>query len=308
MQSLILSLLISLQVFAADVPKTTDSKDASVPELMIEIRNRIKRFKWDNSVFSHTDWKQQGITVYGRPLIYWTCGDSKNQNTTLVLSAVHGDEVTPVYFGFRLIEWIKARPEVCKDSFIVVAPIVNPDGFLRYTNGTRTNYNKVDLNRNFNTPDWDKDALKNWKTKYNSQQRYFPGHQPETEPETRFQKWLIAEFKPTKILSVHAPLDSLDYDGPNDVTKFDKEYVDSANALRKTLSEDTSSGMKLSSFGTYPGSLGNYAGKILGIPTLTIELPTANSQLAGAYFGMLESSFKNFLQYNLKIAPKITQQ
>src|SRR5690606_41921411 len=67
---------------------------------------------------------------------------------------VHGDEVTPVYFGFRVVEWLKARPEICEKAFVVVAPIINPDGFLRYTSGTRTNYNKVDLNRNFDTPEW----------------------------------------------------------------------------------------------------------------------------------------------------------
>lgn len=300
--TLLLSILFTFQLFAIETTKTV-----SVGEMMAEIRNRVKRWNWDNSIFSHVEWKQQGTTVYGRPLVYWTCGESKNQNSTLVLSNVHGDEVTPVYFGFRLIEWIKARPEMCKDSFVIIAPMVNPDGFLRYTNGTRTNYNKVDLNRNFNTPDWEKNALKNWKTKYSSQQRYFPGHTPESEPEVLFQKWLITEFKPTKILSVHSPLDSMDYDGPSDAAKFDKEYVDSVGELRKAL-ENSSTEMKVTSFNIYPGSLGNYAGKILGIPTLTIELPSSNPQLAGKYFGMLEGSLKSFFQHNLKNAPKITQQ
>lgn len=299
----VLVLLMSLNSFS------DNTKPSSIPSLIQDIKARITKYNWDMSVFSQEDWKQQGQSVFGRPLIYWTCGDPKNTNSSLILSAVHGDEVTPVYFGFRVVEWIKAHPQFCKDSFVVVAPIVNPDGFLRYTTGTRTNYNKVDLNRNFNTPDWKDEALKQWRGKFGKQQRYFPGETPESEPETIFQKWLITEFKPNKILSVHAPLNVLDYDGPlGDSSKlYSEEYVKSCEELRKSM-VSSSSGLRVFAFGTFPGSLGNYAGKVLGIPTFTVELPTANSGLAANYFGLMETGVKTFLQHNLKDVPRVTQQ
>ena len=285
-----------------------ENKSISISDMMTEIKKRSEKFNWDTTIFTPDDWKQQGNSVYGRPLIYWTCGDPKSTNSSLVLSAVHGDEITPVYFGFRFVEWMKSHPQFCKDSFVVVAPIVNPDGFLRYTTGTRTNYNKVDLNRNFNTPDWSGEALKQWNTKFGKQQRYFPGHTAESEPETIFQKWLISEFKPNKILSVHAPLNVLDYDGPlgDSSQKFSEDYVKSCEELRKSMA--ASSTIRVFAFGTFPGSLGNYAGKVLGIPTFTVELPTANHTLAGSYFANMENGLKAFLQQSLRDVPRITKQ
>ena len=286
-------------------------KKVSVEEMMDEIRKRIssKRWNWDLSFFGKTGWKEKGVTVYGRPLIYWTCGNPKSENVSLVLASVHGDEITPVYFGFRLVEWIKARPEVCENSFIVVAPIVNPDGFLRYTSGTRTNYNKVDLNRNFDTPEWSEKALKIWKSKYGSQRRYFPGDKAASEPEIVFQKWLIDEYKPAKILSVHAPLNHLDFDGPINgpeseaAKKFTKAYVESCDLLREQMSK-SATGLNFYAYGTFPGSLGNYAGRHKGIPTITVELPTIDAKMAPVYFGQMEKGLGVFLNYEIQDRPR----
>ena len=244
-----------------------------------------------------------GKSVNGLPLIYWSCGDEKSGNRSLILSAVHGDEVTPVFFGFRLVEWLKANPQVCKDNFIVVAPIVNPDGFLRYTAGTRTNYNKVDLNRNFPTPDWDKDAMTRWKQtaiKGQPQRRYFPGEKSGSEPEIHFQLKLIDEFRPTKIMSVHAPLHFFDLDGPDvdQVKVFAKNYVQAVEAMKQEMKKTTLL-LRFQTYGIFPGSLGNYAGKFRGIPTITAELPSSNPVLAAEYFGNLIESTKSFMLYDI---------
>lgn len=286
-------------------------KKISIEEMIDEIRNRItsKKWNWDLSFFVKTGWKEQGVTVYGRPLIYWTCGNPKSENSSLVLASVHGDEITPVYFGFRLVEWLKARPELCEKSFIVVAPIVNPDGFLRYTSGTRTNYNKVDLNRNFDTPEWNEKALSIWKNKYGSQRRYFPGDKAASEPEVIFQKWLIDEFKPAKILSVHAPLNHLDFDGPASgpeseaAKKFTKTYIESCDLLREQMSK-SATGLNFYAYGTFPGSLGNYAGRHKGIPTITVELPTIDYRMAPVYFGQMEKGLGVFLNYEIQDRPR----
>lgn len=280
-------------------------KKETVGELMSQLRDRIqsREFRWDLSLFHDRDWKERGHSVNGLPLIYWTCGNTKALNRSLILSAVHGDEVTPVFFGFRLVEWLKANPQLCKDNLVVVAPIVNPDGFLRYRAGTRTNYNKVDLNRNFETPDWAAEAHKRWKQTAKGgqapQRRYYPGDKAGSEPEIKFQEWLIEEFQPTKILSVHAPLDFLEVDGPdmNQMKVFAQSYIESIESMKKEMTRATKL-LRFQVYGTFPGSLGNYAGKQKGIPTITTELPTANPHMAAEYFGNLEESTRVFIDYD----------
>lgn len=281
------------------------SSVASVSELMDKLIKRVQKrqFDWDISLFVKEGWKTRGQTVNNLPLIYWSCGDKKAINRSLILSAVHGDEVTPVYFGFRLVEWLKARPEVCKDKFIVVAPIVNPDGFLRYRRGTRTNYNKVDLNRNFNTPDWLPLAHKKWRSRLingKPQRRYYPGDTPDSEPEIHFQKWLIDEFHPTKVMSVHAPLRLLDFDGPTTELNriFSEEYISSVEAMKIEL-KASSKFLRYQAYGSFPGSLGNYAGRQKGIPTVTLELPSTRASKAPYYFGMVEKSTRVFIDFDL---------
>jgi protein MpaA len=295
-------------VAVAGTPAATPAvDDVMISKFLKEIRTttQARKYKWDTSIFSEQGWKAKGLSVDKRPLIYFTCGDPNAENSTLILSSVHGDEVTPVYFGFRAVEWLKARPQLCEGRFIVIAPMVNPDGVLRSSKGLRTNSNKVDLNRNFDTPDWDKDALRVWKTQY-KQRRYYPGDKAASEPETHFQKWLISEFKPTKILSVHAPLDMLDYDGPKRNDVKDEAYVNSCEALKAAVM-DAAKSLRYHAYGIFPGSLGNYAGKQRGIPTFTIELSSAEAGMAAQYFGDMESGLELLVkqsvgQNNLKVS------
>jgi len=66
----------------------------------------------------------------------------------------------------------------------------------------------------------------------------------------------IESYKPDVIVSVHAPYHLLDYDGPPEAPEQIGE-------------------LHLHLLGVYPGSLGNYAGINLGIPVVTMELPSA---------------------------------
>jgi len=296
-------LVFASVTFAAEKEKTeAKSQSKTVSQLMADLIKTIKtrNYHWDLTVFNEEGWQTKGYSVQGYPLVYYTCGNHDAKNSSLILSTVHGDEVTPVYFGFRLVEWLKARKKLCESNFIVVAPMVNPDGFMRYTRGTRTNFNKVDLNRNFDTPDWEKKALAIWKSKYKSR-RYYPGDKSNSEPEVGFQKWLIDEFSPSKILSIHAPLDFLDYDGPQngEMAEFTKSYVEACEELKAHVQKAAKS-LKFYAYGVFPGSLGNYAGKQRGIPTFTVELPTVKWELAGKYFSDLEESTELFIRQELK--------
>lgn len=253
----------------------------------------IKKLGWKFSACEGVEWKLWDITsVEGRPLVYTEFGTPNSANTTLVMTMVHGDEITPLYVGLKLVGWLKANMGKLQDARIVIVPLVNPDSFLR-AKRTRVNARGVDVNRNFPTSDWRSRALQAWRKKFKSAPRRFPGKEPGSEPETVFQQELISRFAPSKILSIHAPLNFMDYDGPTPLSldKFPKDYVHECLKLRQRL--------KAVSGGFFPGSLGNYAGRELGIPTLTLELPTADPAQAQKYFERFLTGVRTMIEYRV---------
>lgn len=169
----------------------------------------------------------------------------------LLIGGIHGDEHTASSIVFKWMEVLqKNRPQEFQWK---VAPIVNPDGLM---GRKRVNARGVDLNRNFPTPDWDKEARAYWEKKTKSDPRRFPGNAPISEPESRWVFDTIKSYKPHVIISVHAPFGVLDLDGPAKPPRRFGRLV-------------------YNRVGVYPGSLGNYSGMHQEIPVLTIELPHA---------------------------------
>ncbi len=262
--------------------------------------------EWCEAVFQETrqiGWKLShcpkiepkvlGHSVEGRPLLVWVFGEEHAKNTTLVFSMVHPDEINPLYLGLKLLEWFEITPiEKRPKGRVVVAPLVNPDAFFGEPK-TRTNSRGVDLNRNLPTADWKANALLAWRNQYRSNPRRFPGKEANSEPETVFQAHLIEEFKPQKILSIHAPLGYLDYDGPNTLalSRFSKQTVQRSLQLKKKLNAISG--------GFFPGSLGNYAGQERGLPTITLELPTAKPELAKAYWVDFRSKMNTLFSFEV---------
>lgn len=258
-----------------------------------DIDKQMEAFKWGISACkAGVTYKIGGKSVRARPLIYAEFGNPKSSNRTLILSMVHGDEITPLYLALQVLELLaKDYPEK-SDFRVIVAPLVNPDSFFRKPR-TRVNANGVDVNRNFATEDWEAKALTAWKGRFKSNPRRFPGQRPDSEPETMFQKHLIDQYKPDKIISIHAPLNVMDYDGPNQLTLagFPKEYSEQINKLKTKI------GAK--STGYFPGSLGNYAGNNRAIPTFTLELPSSNPKLAETYWKKFQSGIKAVIEHPL---------
>ena len=273
----------------------SDLKKAEINKLCYKIKELFKEFNWKIDPCVDTNWEIGGYSVKGNPLIYATYGNPKSKNISLILSAVHADEITPLYIGFMLNHWLSQNIQKEKDAFVVLAPLLNPDGHFRSFK-TRTNARKVDCNRNFNTKDWHNNALRIWKTEFKSAKRRYPGPFPASEPETIFQQELIKKYLPQKILSVHAPLSFLDYDGPNGLdrltlSRFPREYVEKCLDLKKMV--------KATPGGYFPGSLGNYAGQERGIPTFTLELPTANRKKAEEYWSVFSQGIKTVIFYRV---------
>lgn len=173
----------------------------------------------------------------------------------LIIGGTHGDELTSVSVTFRWIEKLNTFHSGLFHWHII--PSMNPDGLLPRS-AQRTNHNGVDLNRNMPSDDWEQNALDYWHTKGGKNPRKFPGDQANSEPETR---WLVDEielFKPDAIIAVHAPYGVVDFDALQ------------LNTAPKSLGK-----LHLNLLGTYPGSLGNYAGINRNIPVITLELPHA---------------------------------
>lgn len=178
----------------------------------------------------------------------------KSLGRVLLLGGIHGDEYSSVSIIFK---WMDILNQYHSGLFHWhVAPLVNPDGLLR-PNSQRMNANDVDLNRNFPTENWATESAKYWSNTGKKPRRY-PGPSAASEPETRWVMEQIEQFKPDVIVQVHAPYGIVDFDGP-------EEPPQQLGQLRLRL------------LGTYPGSLGNYGGKLHNIPVVTIELPSAGA-------------------------------
>jgi protein MpaA len=263
-----------------------------------DVQNSINAFKWGIEACKDIDWKISGSSVEGRPLVYAEFGKEDAPNVTLIFTAVHGDEITPLYLGIQIAHWVKEHEAELQNSRVVIAPLVNPDGFFHKPR-KRTNANGVDVNRNFATKDWSASALRSWKIKFRSDPRRYPGIEPRSEPETVFQEELIKKIRPQKILSIHSPLNHLDYDGPSQLSlnRFSEDYVQECMKLRARMRATTT--------GFFPGSLGNFAGQELGIPTLTLELPTADARKADAYWKKFREGIKLMIEFTVPPDPSL---
>ncbi len=281
-------------VLPATGASPTVDYSAKIPELCAQLDHSIKKYRWNLKTCEGIRWKSDRLSEEGRPLIYAEFGDPASANKTLVLSMVHPDEITPLYLGFKLAHYFREREGELKDAHLIIAPFVNPDGHFRKV-PIRMNARGVDLNRNFDTPLWREEALRTWNTKLKKNPRRFPGNEPSSESETKFQEELLARFKPTKVLSVHAPLNVTDYDGPSSLTldRFPREYVRACYRLRGQL--------RAKHTGFFPGSLGNYAGIEMGIPTITLELPSADPRQAERFWKKFRPGIHSMVKF--KISP-----
>ena len=174
----------------------------------------------------------------------------------LVVGAIHGDEPSSAAVA---LHWIGLALDAPIDTPQTVhwrfVPVLNPDGVLAQP-PRRVNANGVDLNRNFPTPNWDRDADAYWQRRTGKDPRRWPGPKPLSEPESQFLQQQMESFKPDLIVSIHAPYGVLDFDGPSvPPSRLGRLYLDQ--------------------LGIFPGSLGNYGGVHKGVPVVTIELPNA---------------------------------
>ena len=189
----------------------------------------------------------QGRTLYARDVM---APDPKIR--VLVVGAMHGDELSSASVALHWIQLALQTPSNAHWRFI---PALNPDGLMARP-AKRVNARGVDLNRNFPTPNWTRDAKIYWEQRTQKDPRRWPGPKPLSEPESKFFHEEMERFQPDLIVSIHAPYGVLDFDGPPvPPARLGRLYLDQV--------------------GIFPGSLGNYGGVHKGMPVVTIELPSA---------------------------------
>lgn len=165
----------------------------------------------------------------------------------LVVGVFHGDEPQGNYLINNYLSHRK-KP-------LLFIPCLNPDGMV---NNTRTNSNGVDLNRNFPTKNWGQNEGEN-ATCDDESTAYYGGTAPASELETQFLVKIIEEYKPTLILTLHAPYKVVNYDGP-------------ALSVAEKISKIINYPVEASIGYPTPGSFGTYCGVERNIPVITLEL------------------------------------
>lgn len=202
-----------------------------------------------------------GQSVEGRPITRLRIGDGAY--VILIMASIHGNETAGTPLVKRLAEEVRKCPELVAGKTLIVLPLVNPDG-----DAVRIRYNArgVDLNRNFPAENRENSS------------RY--GLQALSEPEAVAVFRTLEDFPPQHIVTLHEPLQCVDYDGP---AKQLAEAISAAGPL------------PVKKLGSRPGSLGSFAGLTLKIPTVTLELPpnaaTQSNELLWRFYGeaLLES-------------------
>ena len=275
---------------------------------MVEYCQKIDRkflhWGWGLSGCRDFGWEHVRDSVEGDPLMWTVFGDEsahkkKHKNMTFIMCGVHGDEITPIKFCFDIMHYLNRHyiDSEFKESLVVVFPIANPDSFFT-SRPSRTNARGVDINRNFPTKDWSEKALSVWKTRYRSDPRRYPGPKALSEPETLTQVNMIHRYQPDKIISVHAPLTILDYDGPVEVNNAHGDIGASAGQLLTQMSQKAS-GYEIRNYPFFPGSLGNYAGHERKIPTYTLELPSSDNRKHKEYWKRFKKAIHLAITHDL---------
>lgn len=205
----------------------------------------------------HSDYEaiELGRSVEDRPITLHVFGGGAGSRPTLIFAAIHGNERNTKPLADRLIQHLLANPADRRGRPVAVMPIANPDGWARRT---RTNLNRIDLNRNF--------PAANWRVQ-REQRGYYGGAEAASEPESRALMGAVRALRPARIVAIH------NISGGRECNNFDGPGEPLAELMRghngypvlPTIGYPT------------PGSFGSWAGVDAGIAVITLELPRGAS-------------------------------
>lgn len=273
---------LALDATPGSLPSTTDK--ASVEQFCQAFSKKLRSVNYQDCLALDLLPSQVYQSVQNRPLVYREITPNESQapkGKILFVGGIHGDEYSAISLGYLWLQSLLKHPDDNRYQWLFL-PLTNPDGLFS-SPAQRQSASGVDLNRNFPSPDWDTNAIKYWKKYSSSNPRRYPGPFAESEPETKWIVNFIKRYRPDVIISLHAPFGLLDYDGP------DYGRPDQIGHLR------------LRQLGTYPGSLGRYAGEFLNIPVLTIELENAGKLPSEKQNFQMWQDFERWVDEKLKV-------
>lgn len=184
-----------------------------------------------------------GKSVSGRPITAGIYGRGKKR--VIVFGGIHGNESDSSIVAKALMGSLSQ--ELLEQLTIIIVPDVNPDGLFA---NTRVNARGVDINRNFPSTSWSRDYPDDGQ---------FPGLAPASEPETKAVISLLEKSPPDYIITLHAALGCVNWDGPGE--PFARVIANvNGYPLCPYLGYET------------PGSLGTLMGVDKKLPVVTIEL------------------------------------
>lgn len=221
-----------------------------------------------------------GYSVRGRAITatYFGIGPKK----ILLLGTMHGNESNTGAMLTSYITYLRSNQNLIgSDRTIIILPYASPDG--RAT-GNRFNANNVDLNRNFDLPDWQQVSY--W------QNRTYPnggGSTPFSEPESRAIRDLVLSESPVLSISYHSNANLVIGDGI--AQNFGDWYANLTGYKRSQSSGEESDTSALGYIIT--GTYEEWVTKKRGVPTLVIEFI---SQTANEYARNLPA-LKGLLNY-----------
>lgn len=164
----------------------------------------------------------------------------------LFIGVTHGEEPQGKLLIENFINEIQTNNLQFKNNLFFI-PCLNPDGLNK---GQRGNSNNVDLNRNFNTKNFEITTFDDNTTS---------GKKALSERESKFLANIIESYHFDVILSFHAPFAIVNYDGP-------------AQIFAEAISSITGYPVQASIGYPTPGSFGTFAGVEKNIPTITLEV------------------------------------
>ena len=192
--------------------------------------------------------------MLGRPIVALhiePASYARPRKPALLFGAIHGDEPVGVHCLLELTQELVATPPG-RDVWII--PALNLDGLAA---GTKNNARDVDLNRNF--------AAKNWQAEHRP--GYSPGSACESEPETRALVELIEGTGATRLIALHSPFRTVNWDG-------------AGQALATAMAALNGYGVSADIGYPTPGSFGSKYGRDLGLEVVTLEIPLLSEKEA----------------------------
>lgn len=201
-----------------------------------------------------------GYSTKGRAINAYFFGTGAKR--ILFTGAIHGNEKSTKYTLDSWIDDLESQARnIPTDKQIVIVPIVNPDGFYQYG---RLNANGVNLNRNWPTYNWAKDA----ETSPGKVEAGIGGPSPLSERETQVLAALTNRLGPAFVATYHSQGNIVNSNDVGLSVTLGQRYA-SQTGYKFVADSQTTETFGVPVTGTYEDWL-----KERGIPAILMELNT----------------------------------